>query len=135
MGALAERAVGTEGGGVVQVEQHGRMAHDRQHHVAEAAGDMRADRFLDEGGRDRGALRRRFSEMTKWLVQNQTSRSRNGAGVVTAFASWAAACALNSARLRDSPGGGFVARSSRNAARPSAVVGGSSNRVGSGWRS
>ena len=55
MGLLAERAVGAEGAGVVQIQQHGRMAHHRQHHVLEAAGDMRADGLLDEGGGDGGA--------------------------------------------------------------------------------
>ena len=41
---------------VVEIEQHRRVAHHRQQHVGEAAGDMRADRLLDEGARQRGAL-------------------------------------------------------------------------------
>jgi hypothetical protein len=56
MGALPGRAVGTERGGVVEVEQHGWMAHHRQDHVAEWAGDVGADRFFDEGGGDGGAF-------------------------------------------------------------------------------
>src|ERR1700760_22723 len=56
MAALAHNAVRAEGGSVVQVEQHGRMPHDSQHHVAEAAGNMRPYGFFHESGRDRGAL-------------------------------------------------------------------------------
>ncbi len=37
------------------------------------------------------------TETVKWLVQNQTSRSRNGAGVVSALSSSAFASAWNSA--------------------------------------
>ncbi len=53
MAAQAGRAVGTDGAGVVQIHQHRRVAHHREQHRAEAAGDMRADGFLHIGGGDR----------------------------------------------------------------------------------
>lgn len=62
-------------------------------------------------------------------------RSRNGAGVVSALPSRAAACARDSARDSDPPGGGLVRRSSRSVASPRALVGGSSSRAGLGCRS
>jgi hypothetical protein len=55
MGFQADRAVGAERPGIVEIQQHRRVAHDRQHHVAELAGDVGADGFLDEGGGNGGA--------------------------------------------------------------------------------
>ena len=74
----------------------------------------------------------RRNETVKWLVQNQTSRSRNGDGVVSALPSCAAASWRNTARPRDCAGGGRFSRSSRSAANPAAVVGGFASRKGSG---
>ena len=76
------RAVGPDRLGVVEIDQHRRVAHHRQQHVVEAAGHVRADRLAHEGAGHRRACRP--AELTvKWLAQNHTSRSRNGAGVVS----------------------------------------------------
>ncbi len=56
MAALAGRTVRSNRANVVQIHQHRRMAHDRQQHVGEAPGHMRADRLLNEGAGDRCAL-------------------------------------------------------------------------------
>ena len=56
MGFLAERTIGAERAGIVEVYEHGRMAHHCQDHGAEGAGDVGADGFLDEGGGDGGTL-------------------------------------------------------------------------------
>ena len=55
MGLQANAAVGTDGSGIVQIQQHRGVAHRGQQHVTEAAGDVRADGFFHEGGGDRGA--------------------------------------------------------------------------------
>ena len=74
------------------------------------------------------------AETVKWLVQNQTSRSRNGAGVVSALSSSALTSARNSARTWDSSGFGLFARSASNAAAAARCWGGRRCRAGSGWR-
>ena len=67
-------------------------------------------------------MRARRNETVKWLVQNQTSRSRNGAGVVSALPSCAAASWRNTARRRaTAPVRGRFSRSSRSAVSPAAL--------------
>ena len=56
LAALTGRAVRADRAGVVQIQQHRGMAHHRQQHVGEPTGDMRADRFLDEGAGHSRAL-------------------------------------------------------------------------------
>ena len=56
LAALAGRAVRSRRGDVVEIQQHRGMAHDREQHVGEAPGDMRADRLLDERPHQRRAL-------------------------------------------------------------------------------
>src|SRR3546814_12970101 len=45
MAALAGARIGRDRGGIVEIEQHGRMPGRRQQHVAEAAEGMGADRL------------------------------------------------------------------------------------------
>ena len=84
MAALAGRAVRADRAGVVQVDQHGRVAHHRQQHVLEPAGDMRADGLLDEGAAQRGgAAADRDGEMVgPEPDQPFAERRRGGQGVL-----------------------------------------------------
>ena len=56
MAARAGGAVRADRPGIVEIQQHRRVAHHRQQHVVEAAGDVRADGVLDESGDQRGDL-------------------------------------------------------------------------------
>jgi hypothetical protein len=53
----AAARVGPDGGGVVEIDQHRRMADRRLQHVGEAAGDMRPDRLALEGADQAGQHR------------------------------------------------------------------------------